>query len=263
MEMGLKDKAACVTGASRGLGLAVAEGLAAEGCKLALCARSAEGLAAAAKSIQEKYQVEVHARPVDLAQSGEAGRFAEEVCKHFNGVDILVTNAGGPPAGRFEDFSEADWRRAVELTLLPAQALARAMLPGMRQKGWGRIVNLTSVSVKQPLAGLILSNSIRAAVVGWAKTLADEVAADGITVNNVCPGWVLTERVDALLDHQAKAQGISREKALAKIVSGIPMGRLGEPHELADLVVFLASRRASYITGVSYLIDGGLHRGMM
>jgi len=263
MEMGLKHKVACVAGASRGLGRAVAEGLAAEGSKLALCARSGEGLAAAAKAIQEKYQIEVYARPVDLAKSGEAGRFAEEICQHFGGVDILVTNAGGPPAGRFEGFSEEDWRRAVELTLLPAQAMTRVVLPGMRQKGWGRIVNMTSVSVKQPLAGLILSNSIRAAVVGWAKTLADEVAADGITVNNVCPGWMLTERVDALLDHQAKAQGISRKEALAKIVSGIPLGRLGRPDEFADLVVFLASERASYITGVSYLIDGGLHRGMM
>jgi 3-oxoacyl-[acyl-carrier protein] reductase len=132
----------------------------------------------------------------------------------------------------------------------------------MMKKGWGRVVNMTSVSVKQPLAGLILSNSIRAAVVGWAKTLADEVGASGVTVNNVLPGWMLTERVEQLLRHRAETGGISRDQALAKAVADIPMKRLGDPAEFADLVVFLASERASYITGVSYLIDGGLHRGL-
>jgi len=176
---------------------------------------------------------------------------------------VLVNNAGGPPAGGWKDFSEDDWQKAVELTLFSAQAMTRAALPSMLERGWGRVVNMTSISVKQPIAGLMLSNSIRAAVVGWAKSLADEVAGQGITVNNVMPGYIHTERVEALLAHRAQSQGISREEALASVVKDIPLGRLGRPEEYADLVVFLASQRASYITGASYLIDGGMHRGLM
>ena len=176
---------------------------------------------------------------------------------------VACCAGGGPPAGGFDDFGEEDWLKAVRLTLLSAQALARGALPAMRQRGWGRIVNLTSVSVKQPLGSLILSNSIRPAVIGWAKSLADEVARDGVTVNNICQGWILTERVEELLKHRSQTQGISRDQALAQAVAGIPMGRIGRPEEMADLAVFLASERASYITGASYLIDGGLYRGLM
>jgi 3-oxoacyl-[acyl-carrier protein] reductase len=183
--------------------------------------------------------------------------------ERFGGREVLATNAGGPPAGGFDDFSEDDWRAAVELTLLPAQALVRAALKPMRAQGDGRIINMTSVSVKQPIAGLILSNSIRAAVIGWAKTLADEAGPQGIRVNNICTGWIHTERVDELLNHRARTQGVTKNQALKAIETAIPLGRLGRPSEYADLVVFLASDRSSYITGVSYLIDGGLHRGLM
>jgi 3-oxoacyl-[acyl-carrier protein] reductase len=150
----------------------------------------------------------------------------------------------------------------VDLTLFSAQTLTRGVLPGMRERRWGRVINMTSVSIKQPLPGLILSNSIRAAVVGWAKTLADEVAANQVTVNNVCPGWMLTERVEELLAHRARSQGVSREQALAAVVAGIPLGRMGRPEEFAALVVFLASEQAAYITGASYAIDGGLCRSL-
>ncbi len=263
MDMGLEGKIACVAGASRGLGRAVAAGLAAEGCRLSICARSREDLARTAAELADEHGVEVIYRDLDLARAGAADQFIQHSLEHYGGLDILVTNAGGPPAGSFDDFSEEDWRRALELTLLPAQAMARRALPAMREKGQGVIINMTSISVKQPVAGLILSNSIRAAVTGWAKTLADEVGPQGIRVNNVCTGWMHTERVESLMEHRAREQGITRDQALAQVEGAIPLGRLGRPREYADLVVFLASPRASYITGVSYLIDGGLYRGLM
>lgn len=262
MQMGIKGRVALVGGASRGLGHAAARGLAAEGCDLALCARGEKKLSQAAQQIVDDYGVKVFAQPVDLAQRGAAAAFAQAAASELDGVDILVNNAGGPPTGEFLDLDEEAWRKAVELTLLSAQAMTRVLLPAMMERGWGRVINMTSVSVKQPIAGLILSNSVRAAVVGWAKTLADEVAASGVTVNNVLPGWMHTERVDHLLKHRAEIGDISMEEAMANAVEAIPMKRLGKPEEFADLVVFLASQRASYITGVSYLIDGGLNRGL-
>ena len=262
MRMGIKGCVALVGGASRGLGLAVARGLAAEGCDLALCARGEGKLSQAAGQIADDYGVKVFAQPVDLAAQDAAADFAQAAAMELGGVDILVNNAGGPPTGTFLELDEEAWRKAVGLTLLSAQAMTRVLLPAMMEKGWGRVINMTSVSVKQPLAGLILSNSIRAAVTGWAKTLADEVGDSGVTVNNVLPGWMLTERVEQLLKHRAETGGITRDEALANAVEAIPMKRLGKPEEFADLVVFLAGRRAGYITGVSYLIDGGLHRGL-
>ena len=263
MEMGLQAKVAAVAGASRGLGRAVAEGLAAEGCHLAICSRDQKAISAAAQEIAAAHGVEVFPQAVDLAQAGAAHGFVESACAHFGRLEILVTNNGGPPAGAFADFSEEDWLAAVRLTLLPAQAMARAAIPAMRRAGWGRIVNLTSISVRQPLPGLMLSNSIRAAVVGWAKSLADELAPHGITVNNVMPGWIHTERVEELLRYRARTQNTTPEEARAAIEQTIPLRRLGRPEELAHLVVFLASERASYITGASYWIDGGLYRGLM
>jgi len=263
METGLKGKAAAVAGASRGLGRAVARGLAAEGCDLALCGRDPEALAETAREIEERCGVKAWSRPTDLSRSGAGGAFIEEAIAALGRVDVLVNNAGGPPAGGWDDFSQADWLKAVDLTLLSAQDMTRAVLAGMRQRGWGRIINMTSISVKQPISGLMLSNSVRAAVAGWAKSLADEVAGQGVTVNNVLPGYIHTERVEAILSHRAQSQGVSRDQALAAVVKDIPMGRLGRPEEFADLVVFLASERASYITGASYWIDGGLYRGLM
>ncbi|MFH1034762.1 MAG: SDR family oxidoreductase [Pseudomonadota bacterium] len=263
MDMGIKGRVACVAGASKGLGRAVAWGLAAEGCDLALCARNGAALEGLAAEIAKTHGVRVLSRALDLSQAGAGQAFCLEAAQNLGRLDILVTNAGGPPAGGFADFGEEDWLTAVRLTLFSAQELARGALPAMLEQGWGRIVNLTSVSVKQPLSGLILSNSIRAAVIGWAKTLADEVGKAGVTVNSICQGWILTERVEELLAHRSQTQGISREEALKQAVAGIPLGRIGRPEEMADLAVFLASERASYITGASYLIDGGLYRGLM
>jgi 3-oxoacyl-[acyl-carrier protein] reductase len=263
MDLGIRGRKALVAGASKGLGKATARALAAEGCHLALCARNQETLWTTGREIQDEFGVTVRTRVVDLTAPGQAAAFAGEALEDLGGVDILVTNTGGPPTGQFSDLTEDDWRRAVELTLLPAQAMARAVLPGMAAQGWGRIVNITSVAVKQPLAGLILSNSIRAAVTGWAKTLADEVGKHGITVNNVLPGWTLTERVEQLLSHLSRTQQKSREEVLASVTASIPLGRMGRPEELAALVAFLASQPAAYITGVSYVVDGGLYRGLM
>ncbi len=263
MDLGIKGRKALVAGASKGLGAAVAQALAAEGCDLALCARSAQAVEATAQAIAAQHGVRVLAQAVDLSAPGQAAAWAAQAAGQLGGADILVTNAGGPPTGSFAQFSEEDWLKAVELTLLPAQALARAALPHMQAQKWGRVINLTSVSVKQPLPGLMLSNSIRAAVVGWAKSLADEVGPSNITVNNVCPGWIQTERVDQILAHKAQSLGVTTGEALASVVASIPLGRIGQPSELASLVAFLASERAAYITGVSYLVDGGLYRGLM
>ncbi|MCB2184788.1 MAG: SDR family oxidoreductase [Deltaproteobacteria bacterium] len=263
MQLGIEGKVALVTGSSRGLGYGAARALAAEGCQVGLAARGKEALEQAAQRLARETGAQVFARATDLSQAGEPAALAAAVRQELGPVEILVTNAGGPPVGRFDDFGPEHWQRAVELTLFAAQALVREALPGMRERGWGRIINLTSVSVKQPLPGLILSNSVRAAVVGWSKTLADEVGPQGITVNCVLPGWILTERVEQLLAHQSQARGVSREEALAEVEKAIPLGRLGRPEELGSLVAFLASEQASYLTGGSFLIDGGLYRGLM
>lgn len=263
MDLGLKDKVAIVAGASKGLGRAVAESLAAEGCKLAVCSRREESIEATAGEIASEFGVEVLPLAVDLSQAGAGERFVDATLERFGGLDVLVTNNGGPPAGTFADFGREDWLKAVELTLLPALDMVRQALPSLAQSGQGRIINMTSISVKQPIANLMLSNSIRSAVTGWAKTLAGEVGPKGITVNNVLPGYIQTERVGQILEHRAASGGISLEETMAAVTDSIPLGRLGQPKEFGDLVAFLASARAGYITGANYWIDGGLFQGML
>jgi 3-oxoacyl-[acyl-carrier protein] reductase len=263
MDMGLKGRAALVSGASRGLGLAIARGLAAEGCNVSICARGQEVLDAAAQGIKDEFKVDVLAQAVDVSQPGAAEGMVKAAIEHYGRLDVLVTNAGGPPPGFFDDFSQEDWQKAVELTLFSALGMARAALPTMRQAGWGRIINMTSISVKQPISNLLLSNSIRAAVTGWAKSLADEEGKNGITVNNICTGLFRTERMEKLAQARAQTQGVTPEEVITGMAAEVPLGRLGNPEEYGDLAVFLASERASYINGVSYLIDGGLYRGLM
>lgn len=262
MELGLRGKRAVVAGASRGLGLGVARALAAEGCELAVCARGQEALKQAAEAIEQECGVKVVWRVVDLARRGAGQEFGQWAEAELGGVDIVVTNSGGPPPGRFEELDEQAWREAVEGLLLGAQGIVRAVMGGMKQRGWGRVINLTSITVKQPLPGLIISNALRAAVVGWAKTLADELGPYGITVNNICQGWFMTERVRKLLEARAKAAGTNPEQEAQKVLSQIPVGRMGEPAELGALVAFLASPLAGYINGASIVIDGGLCRAM-
>lgn len=257
MDLGLKDKVALVAAGSAGLGLAVATELAREGARVAICGRDETRLAAAADAIRGAGEHSVFTVAVDVAESTGAKRFVDEAAAHFGRVDILVTNAGGPPSGEFLDLDEDAWRKGVDLTLLSAVNLCYAAVPYMRQAGGGRIIAITSVSVKQPLRNLTLSNSIRAAVVGLTKTLSIELAPYNILVNSVLPGWTRTQRVDELMAARSAKQGMPREQVEAGIVGDIPLKRMGEPEEFAALVAFLASERASYVTGVAIPVDGG------
>jgi 3-oxoacyl-[acyl-carrier protein] reductase len=263
MDFGIRGKVALVAAASRGLGRAIALELATEGAKLILCARGADTLDSARHVISTCTGVEVHTVVADLSKHEHIELVTTEAMARFGQVDILVTNAGGPPAGPFEAHDWTAWERAVNLTLRSAVELTRAVLPGMRQRRWGRIINVTSIAVKQPVNNLILSNSVRSAVTGFARTLANEVASEGITVNNILPGYTRTERVEELAEANARKEGMSRRDILARFEAEIPMGRLGEPKELAALAAFLASEQASYITGQSIAVDGGWIKSLL
>ena len=263
MDLGLENKVAFVAAASRGLGRATAMELAREGARLVICARGAEALAAARDAIVRETGVEVHAVVADLSQLADIERVTSEAVDAFGRVDVLVTNAGGPPAGPFEQFGWDAWERTVHLTLRSAVELTRAVLPGMRERRWGRVLNVTSITVKQPVDNLILSNSVRSAVTGFARTLANEVATEGITVNCIIPGYTRTERVEQLANANAAKEGIAPQDVLARFEREIPMRRLGEPEEFAALATFLVSERASYITGQSVVVDGGWIRSLL
>lgn len=262
MDLGLKGKAALVAGSSRGLGRAVAEALAGEGMNLALCARDKVVLERTAGEIEARYKTNVLLKSLDVTDFQAAAEFAQQTHERFGRLDVLVTNAGGPPGGFFGDFDLDDWQEAVDLNFMSGVNLIRAAIPFMRQAKWGRIINLTSVSVKRPLDGLILSNAVRSAVIGLAKSLANELAADRITVNNICPGYTRTARVEQLAAKVAADQGVSPAEVIAGWESTIPVGRLGEPSELGALAAFLASEQAAFITGQSIVIDGGFFRGV-
>jgi 3-oxoacyl-[acyl-carrier protein] reductase len=238
MDLGLKDRVAVVAASSKGLGKAVALGLAAEGVKLALCARGEEELRRTAAEIPGEVLVEV----VDVTSDEQVRVFVDVVLRKFGRIDICVTNAGGPPAKKFVDTSLDDWKSAVDLSFMSAVYFARAVLPHMKEQRWGRLIAISSVAVLQPVDGLILSNAARSAVRGLVKSLSNEYAPYNVLVNNVCPGYTATERLQKLGVHP-EAQ--------------IPLGRVATPEEFANLVVFLASDRASYITGVSIPVDGG------
>lgn len=262
MDLGISDKVALVAASSRGLGRAIAAELAAEGADLLMCARGAEPLASARAAIERESGRRVVAVPADLADPGATERLVEAGLDAFGRIDILVTNCGGPPPGPFESHSPEAWRQAVVQNLESVLNLVRGVLPGMRERRWGRILNITSVAVKQPIDGLILSNSVRAAVTGFARTLANEVAHLGITVNNVLPGYTKTERLTELAESIADSKGGDVEAAFADWANGVPMKRIGQPREFAALVAFLASERASYITGASIPVDGGWVRSL-
>ncbi|HEX6559267.1 MAG TPA: SDR family oxidoreductase [Longimicrobiales bacterium] len=263
MDLGLREKVAVVAASSRGLGRAAADELAAEGAQLVLCARTESTIRAAAAAISKQYDVAVLGIAADLSQPGESARVIDEGIARFGRIDILVTNAGGPPAGPFENHDESVWQAAVRLNLHSVVGLIRAALPGMKARRWGRIINVTSIAVKQPVDNLILSNSIRAAVTGMARTLANEVAPFDVTVNNVLPGYTRTERIEELANYMAQQRGVSAADARAVWEQQVPMGRLGEPREFAALVAFLASERASYITGTSITVDGGWVKSLL
>ena len=264
MDLGLQDKVAIVMAASKGLGRACANALAAEGASVTIGARGAQALEETAQEIQRATGSRVLAVPTDVTRAGDVEAIVAATVREFGRIDILVNNAGGPPAGKFESFGDAQWQAAFELNLLSTVRLVRLVVPHMRKTGSGRIITIVSTSVKQPIDGLLLSNAIRSGVVGLAKTLSVELAPDNITVNNVCPGRILTDRFRHIYHIAERVQqGVSEEAALKEVARDVPMGRIGKPEELGAFVAFLASQQAAYITGTTIQVDGGLVRSLL
>ncbi len=260
MDLGLENKIALVAGASKGLGKAVALGLAREGAHVAIISRDATRIEAAAQDIRNATGAQVLAITADVTRAEDIQRAVDETVKAFSAIHILVTNAGGPPPAAFMALTDEQWQSAVNLTLMSAVRMSHAVVPLMQKQKWGRIIHLGSYSVKHPIENLMLSNSIRSAVVGLGKTQAMELAKDGILVNSVLPGWTVTERVEILMrDRAARSRHTPQEEA-AVIEKEIPLGRMGKPEEFANVVVFLASECASYVNGVALQVDGGATR---
>ena len=257
MDLGLRDKVALVAASSQGLGLAVARELAAEGAKLIMCARGEETLKNAAEGIVAESRAELLAVSGDLTSTDDIDRIVGSGLARFGKIDILVTNSGGPPSGTFDTLTSKDWGDAVTGLLTGVTEMSRFVLPGMKERRWGRILCITSIAARQPVEGLVLSNSIRAAVTGFAKTLSNEVAELGITVNTILPGYTATERVQDLADALARREGVDASQIRARWEKEIPMRRLARPEEFAALAAFLVSERASYITGSAIAVDGG------
>jgi len=263
MDLGLKGKVAVVAAASQGLGFAVAEELAAEGARVAICSRDAKRIEAAAKEIAARTGAQVFGVVADVTKPADVDRFVQAAVERWGTVHIAVANAGGPPAKEFDDITLEEWHQAIELNLMSAVHLARAVVPLMRKQKWGRLLFITSVSVKQPIEGLLLSNSIRSAVAGLAKSLANECGRDNVLVNTVMPGYTRTERLEELAATLSQQRGVSREEIERGWVAMTPLGRLGEPKELGALVAFLASERASFITGTAIAVDGGRVKSLL
>ncbi len=263
MDLGLNGKVALVTASSRGLGKAVALGLAREGAQVTICARGEENLAETTGEIRQATGQDVLAIPIDVSDAGAGTELVEATLERFGQLDILVTNAGGPPPGEFLDFAPPDWEDAIDLTLMSAVRLCYAAAPVMKAQGAGAILAMTSITVKQPLPNLVLSNSLRLAVAGLIKTLADELAPSGIRVNAICPGWTRTARVDQLLEDRSGRAGTTPEAEAAEIAADIPLGRMGTPEEFAAAATFLVSEAASFVNGVTLLVDGGMYRGTL
>ena len=256
MELGLKGKRAIVMAASRGLGYASALGLAREGCRLVVCSRDQARIDAAAAAIRKETGADVKALEADVSSASEAKRLVDAAVSAYGGLEIVVHNAGGPPAGETLQMSEDQWQKAFEQNMLSFTRIVAAAAPEMQKAGYGRIITIASSSIKQPIPNLALSNALRAGVWGIAKTLSRELAPQGILVNVIAPGRIDTERIAELDQANAQKNGRSVEEVRKASIGGIPLGRLGRPEELANLVVFLASEAGSYITGQAVSVDG-------
>jgi 3-oxoacyl-[acyl-carrier protein] reductase len=262
METGLKNRVAIVAASSQGIGRATAEAFAAEGCHVAMCARNRESLNAAADAIRARYRTNVVAEPLDVTDSAGVRDFVNQVVQKLGSVDICVTNAGGPPAKGFLSTTVEEWKRAVDANFMSVVYFAHEVIPHMQKRRWGRILPITSITTKQPVTDLVYSNAVRAAVLGLVKSLANEFGKDGILVNNVAPGFTATDRLKELARARASASGKTEDEILTSFAADSSLKRLGEPRELADTIVWLASDRASYITGQTILVDGGVYKGL-
>ena len=262
MDLGLRNRVALVAASSQGLGLATATAFAAEGCRVAMCSRNRQALEAAAEKIKGEHKVEVLTEALDVTDAAGVKKFVAAVVAKFGSVDICVTNAGGPPAKGFLDASLEDWQHALEANFLSTVYFAREVIPHMQRKKWGRIITITSITTKQPVTDLVLSNAVRTAVVGLVKSLANEFGKDGILVNNVGPGFTATDRLKGLAKARSAATGKTEQEIFDGWAADAPLRRLGDPRELAETIVWLASERASYITGQTVLVDGGMYKGL-
>jgi 3-oxoacyl-[acyl-carrier protein] reductase len=263
MDLGIKGKTALVVAASKGMGKASALGLAAEGARVVMCARGEAALKDAAAEVKQRTGAEVLALTADASRAADISRVVAEANRTFGGVDILVANVGGPPPGPFEQMTDEQWKAAFEQVHLSTVRFIREVLPHMKQARWGRILAIQSSSVKQPVDGLVLSNGIRPGIAGLFKTLAGDLAPLGITVNLVLPGRIMTDRFREHQTDRAKRAGVTLERQMELSSADIPMGRIGTPEEFAAMVVFLASKPASYVTGTAVQVDGGLIRSVV
>jgi 3-oxoacyl-[acyl-carrier protein] reductase len=262
METGIKNRVAIIAASSQGIGRATAEAFAAEGCRIAMCARNADALQSTAQQIRQQYKVDVFVEPFDVTDPAAVHRFVDSVVAKFGSADICVTNAGGPPAKGFLAASIEEWRKAVDANFLSTVYFAREVIPHMQKKHWGRIITITSITTKQPVSDLVLSNAVRAAVVGLVKSLANEFGKDGILVNNVGPGFTATDRLKQLAKARSAASGKSEKEIFDSWAVDAAQKRIGEPREVADTIVWLASERASFVTGQTILVDGGAYKGL-
>ena len=260
MDLSIKGKNAIVCASSQGLGKSAAVDLAKEGVNLTICSRNKEKINLVKNEIKEISDVKIVAIEADLSSEKDINNLFKEAKQELKTIDILINNNGGPPPSTFEELSDDDWQKTFNGTMMSAIRLSKLTLPDMKKNKWGRVINISSVSVKTPVNGLFLSNSIRMGVLGWAKALSDEVAPYGITVNTVCPGTTKTERIEDILNAQSESTGKNKKELEEAIANNIPMQRIGEATDLSALITFLASEKASYMTGLAVQVDGGSAR---